>query len=75
MQGSEGEGHERIALVTPAGSVDGSESFRHLSSLLRVNEIHLICATLSGQLEPSILVLPPGKTCTILSKSSGPQLT
>lgn len=58
-QGSEGEGNERIALVTPAGSADGSESFRHLSSLLRVNEIHLICATLSGQLDPSILVLPP----------------
>ncbi|KAK1361878.1 nijmegen breakage syndrome 1 protein [Heracleum sosnowskyi] len=58
-QGSEGEGNERIALVTPAGSGDGSESFRHLSSLLRVNEIHLIRATLSGQLDPSILVLPP----------------
>lgn len=58
-QGSEGEGNERIALVTPAGSADGSESFRHLSSLLRVNEIHLICAILSGQLDPSILVLPP----------------
>ncbi|WOG97469.1 hypothetical protein DCAR_0416809 [Daucus carota subsp. sativus] len=58
-QGSEGEGNERIALVIPAGSADGSESLRHLSSLLRVNEMHLICATLSGQLDPSVLVLPP----------------
>lgn len=58
-QGLEGKGNDHIALVIPAGLADGSECFRRLSSLSRINETHLICATLSGHLDPSVLVSPP----------------
>ncbi|KAL5811962.1 hypothetical protein ACOSQ3_026912 [Xanthoceras sorbifolium] len=47
--------HNRLVCVIPKGSADTSESFNKLSSLSRVNEVDLICAALSGHMNPSIL--------------------
>ncbi|KAI9161243.1 hypothetical protein LWI28_015687 [Acer negundo] len=50
--------HNRVVWVIPRGSVDISESFNKLSSLSRVNEVDLIFAALSGNMDPSILISP-----------------
>ncbi|KAM7515945.1 hypothetical protein LguiA_005528 [Lonicera macranthoides] len=55
-QGTEHEGSDRVVHVIPGGSADSSQYVRQLC---RVNEINLICATLSGHLDPSIIVSPP----------------
>ncbi|KAH7557093.1 hypothetical protein JRO89_XS11G0045100 [Xanthoceras sorbifolium] len=47
--------HNLLVCVIPKGSADTSESFNKLSSLSRVNEVDLICAALSGHMNPSIL--------------------
>ncbi|TXG69821.1 hypothetical protein EZV62_004756 [Acer yangbiense] len=50
--------HNRVVCIIPRGSVDTSEFFNKLSSLSRVNEVDLICAALSGNMDPSILISP-----------------
>ncbi|PWA59004.1 nijmegen breakage syndrome 1 [Artemisia annua] len=58
-QGLEDDDNNNVVHVISAEKGDGSECSRNLSSLPKVNEINLICATLSGLLDPAIFVSPP----------------
>lgn len=57
-QDSECVEHNRVVYVLPRRSEDCSKSILKLSSLSRVNEKDLICAVLSGHLDPSVLISP-----------------
>ncbi|KAM7268208.1 hypothetical protein ACFE04_010374 [Oxalis oulophora] len=59
------EDNNRVICVIPNGAADKFMRFNKLSSLLRVNEIDLICAVLSGHLDPALLTSP----CVIVSSS------
>ncbi|XP_059452805.1 nibrin homolog [Corylus avellana] len=50
--------NSRMVYVVPEGSAEESDGFQKLSSLLRVNEMDLVRAVLSGLLDPSILISP-----------------
>lgn len=50
--------HNSVVYVLPRKSEDCSKSILKLSSLSRVNEKDLICAVLSGHLDPSVLISP-----------------
>ncbi|XP_059623310.1 nibrin homolog isoform X2 [Cornus florida] len=58
-QGLEDEENNQVVRVIPAGLVDKSECSIKLSTLHKVNEMNLICAVLTGHLDPSILISPP----------------
>ncbi|KAJ0027461.1 hypothetical protein Pint_35985 [Pistacia integerrima] len=47
-----------VVFIIPRRSKDDSNCFNKLSSLPRVDEMDLICAVLSGRLDPSILKTP-----------------
>ncbi|GKV20358.1 hypothetical protein SLEP1_g30495 [Rubroshorea leprosula] len=48
----------RLLCVIPRGSMDKFDRFNKHSLLSRVNEMELVCAALSGQLDESILMPP-----------------
>ncbi|XP_027331776.1 nijmegen breakage syndrome 1 protein isoform X2 [Abrus precatorius] len=64
-QGSDYGDDHRVVCVIPGGSACKSNLFNKLSSLLRVNEMDIICAAFSGQLDLSILKSP----CILVSSS------
>lgn len=55
----------RVVYVISKGSVDKFDRVNKLSSLSRVNEMDLIYASLSGNLDPSVLISP----CVFISSS------
>ncbi|KAK3027601.1 hypothetical protein RJ639_042277 [Escallonia herrerae] len=58
-QGLEDERSHKVVRVVPPEVTDGAECSRNLSSLSRVTEINLVSATLSGYLDPSVVVSQP----------------
>ncbi|XP_061373729.1 nibrin homolog isoform X2 [Gastrolobium bilobum] len=64
-QGSDYEDDNRLVLVIPGEQACNSDRFNKLSSLLRVNELDVIFAALSGQLDLSVLKSP----CVLVSSS------
>lgn len=50
-----------MVCVFPGDSTEESNRFQKLSSLLRVTEMDLVRAVLSGLLDPSILISPCSK--------------
>lgn len=59
--------NNQIVHVISGGDEDGSDYSHNLTSLLKVSEINLICAILSGRLDPVIFVSSPGKV-SLLSR-------
>ncbi|XP_021892000.1 nijmegen breakage syndrome 1 protein isoform X2 [Carica papaya] len=55
----------RVVYVISKGSANKFDCVNKLSSLSRVNEMDLICAVLSGNLDPSVLISP----CVFISSS------
>ncbi|XP_054797488.1 nibrin homolog [Prosopis cineraria] len=55
----------RVVCIIPGGPASNSDRFNKQSSLPRVNEIDIISAALSGQLDLSILISP----CVLVSSS------
>lgn len=51
----------RVVYVISKGSANKFDCVNKLSSLSRVNEMDLICAVLSGNLDPSVLISPCGR--------------
>lgn len=47
--------------VIPSGSTTSSNCSQNIRSLPSVNEMDLISAVLSGYLDPSIILAPPGE--------------
>lgn len=64
-QGSDYGEDNHVVCVIPGGPACKSNLFNKLSSLLRVNEMDVICAAFSGQLDLSILKSP----CVLVSSS------
>ncbi|XP_019456824.1 PREDICTED: nijmegen breakage syndrome 1 protein [Lupinus angustifolius] len=64
-QGSDYGDDNRVVYVIPGGPACKSDHFNKLSSLLRVNEMDIIFAVVSGQLDMSILKSP----CVLVSSS------
>ncbi|XP_024973760.1 nijmegen breakage syndrome 1 protein isoform X3 [Cynara cardunculus var. scolymus] len=58
-QGLEDDENNHVVHVISVGEGNDSECSHNLTSLPKVSEINLICATLSGRLDPSVLVSPP----------------
>ncbi|KAK3026143.1 hypothetical protein RJ639_042586, partial [Escallonia herrerae] len=58
-KGLEDERSHKVVRVVPPEVTDGAECSRNLSSLSRVTEINLVSATLSGYLDPSVVVSQP----------------
>ncbi|KAI3665219.1 hypothetical protein L6452_43842 [Arctium lappa] len=58
-QGLEDDENNHVVHVISVGEGNGSQCSRNLSSLPKVSEINLICATLSGRLDPAVFVSPP----------------
>ncbi|XP_041007224.1 nijmegen breakage syndrome 1 protein isoform X2 [Juglans microcarpa x Juglans regia] len=61
-QDTEHGDNDRMVCVVPGGSTEEYDQFQNLSSLLRVNEMDLVCAVLSGGMDPSILISPRNET-------------
>ncbi|KAK2979229.1 hypothetical protein RJ640_009627 [Escallonia rubra] len=59
IKGLEDERSHKVVRVVPPEVTDGAECSRNLSSLSRVTEINLVSATLSGYLDPSVVVSQP----------------
>ncbi|KAJ0089353.1 hypothetical protein Patl1_32451 [Pistacia atlantica] len=57
-----------VVFIIPRRSKDDSNCFNKLSSLPRVDEMDLICAVLSGRLDPSILKTPSGNIFLLYSQ-------
>ncbi|KAA8547638.1 hypothetical protein F0562_004067 [Nyssa sinensis] len=57
-QGLGDEESNHVVHVIPAGLADKFKVSHNLSSLSTVNEMKLICAAFSGQLDPSIIISP-----------------
>ncbi|GAV61712.1 FHA domain-containing protein [Cephalotus follicularis] len=56
--GSVQEEKNRVACVIPKGTSDKCERFNKFCTLSRVNEMDLICAVISGHLDPSLFISP-----------------
>lgn len=52
--------------VVPSGSTSCSGSFKKYISLPKLNEMELVTALISGQLDPSVMKSAPGKSFTPL---------
>lgn len=69
LKGSDYGDDNRVVCVIPGGQACKPDRFNKLSSLSRVNEMDIICAALSGQLDLSILISPCGKYYYCLSSN------
>ena len=63
FQGFEEDENNHVVHVI---SLDNSECTRNLTSIPKVTELNLICATLSGHLDPSVFVSPPGNLYNLI---------
>ncbi|KAG6656214.1 nijmegen breakage syndrome 1 protein isoform X1 [Carya illinoinensis] len=70
-QDTEHGDNDRMVCVVPGGSTEEYDQFQKLSSLSRVNEMDLVCAILSGGMDPSILISP----CILVSSSCSTEET
>ncbi|XP_010249688.1 PREDICTED: nijmegen breakage syndrome 1 protein isoform X2 [Nelumbo nucifera] len=52
------EDGDNFVLIIPTGSVNKFDHFHHLRSLSRITDTNLVCAILSGHLDPSVVVPP-----------------